>query len=41
MIIVLIGYMASGKSTIGRVLANKLDYDFIMDECKKNFKLGF
>ena len=29
MIIVLIGYMASGKSTIGRILANKLDYDFI------------
>lgn len=29
MIVVLIGYMASGKSTLGRVLANKLNYDFI------------
>ena len=29
MIIVLIGYMASGKSTIGRVLAEKLNYSFI------------
>ena len=29
MIIVLIGYMASGKSTLGRILANKLNYDFI------------
>ena len=29
MILVLIGYMASGKSTIGRILAKKLDYDFI------------
>ncbi|VAV84271.1 Shikimate kinase I [hydrothermal vent metagenome] len=29
MIVVLIGYMASGKSTIGRVLAKKLDYNFI------------
>lgn len=29
MILVLIGYMASGKSTLGRILAKKLDYDFI------------
>lgn len=29
MIIVLIGYMASGKSTLGRILAKKLDYNFI------------
>lgn len=29
MIVVLIGYMASGKSTIGEVLAHKLKYDFI------------
>ena len=29
MIIILIGYMASGKSTIGKKLAKKLDYDFI------------
>ncbi|GAA3657327.1 shikimate kinase [Flavivirga jejuensis] len=29
MILVLIGYMASGKSTLGRILANKLNYDFI------------
>jgi shikimate kinase len=29
MIVVLIGYMASGKSTIGRILAKKLSYDFI------------
>ena len=29
MIIVLIGYMASGKSTIGRILADKLNYSFI------------
>ena len=29
MIVVLIGYMASGKSTLGRILANKLNYDFI------------
>ncbi len=29
MIIVLIGYMASGKSTIGRILANKLNFDFV------------
>lgn len=27
--IVLIGYMASGKSTIGKILANSLDIDFI------------
>lgn len=33
MIIVLIGYMASGKSTIGKVLAEKLSYDFMdLDE---------
>lgn len=29
MIVVLIGYMASGKSTIGRILAKKLNYDFL------------
>ncbi len=29
MILVLIGYMASGKSTLGQVLAKKLRYDFI------------
>jgi shikimate kinase len=29
MIVVLIGYMASGKSTIGKILAKKLGYDFI------------
>ncbi|NMH86440.1 shikimate kinase [Flavivirga algicola] len=29
MIVVLIGYMASGKSTLGRILAKKLNYDFI------------
>jgi shikimate kinase len=29
MIVILIGYMASGKSTIGRILAKKLSYDFI------------
>ncbi|GAA3597860.1 shikimate kinase [Flavivirga amylovorans] len=29
MILVLIGYMASGKSTLGRILGNKLNYDFI------------
>ena len=29
MIVVLIGYMASGKSTLGRVLTKKLDYNFI------------
>ncbi len=27
--VVLIGYMASGKSTLGRILAEKLNYDFI------------
>ncbi|MGZ0016432.1 shikimate kinase [Yeosuana sp. AK3] len=29
MIVILIGYMASGKSTLGRVLAEKLHYNFI------------
>jgi len=29
MILVLIGYMGSGKSTLGKVLANKLNYSFI------------
>jgi shikimate kinase len=29
MIVVLIGYMASGKSTLGRILAKKLRYEFI------------
>ena len=27
--VILIGYMASGKSTIGKILANQLHYDFI------------
>lgn len=29
MIIVLIGYMASGKSTIGKILSSKLNYRFV------------
>lgn len=29
MIVVLIGYMASGKSTLGRILAKKLNYSFV------------
>jgi shikimate kinase len=29
MIVILIGYMASGKSTLGKILAKKLDYKFI------------
>ena len=29
MIVVLIGYMASGKSTLGNILANELNYEFI------------
>jgi shikimate kinase len=29
MVIVLMGYMASGKSTIGNFLAKKLDYEFL------------
>jgi len=29
MIIILMGYMASGKSIVGRILASKLNYDFI------------
>lgn len=29
MIVVLIGYMASGKSTLGNILADKLNYEFI------------
>ena len=29
MILVLIGYMASGKSTLGRILAKQLNYEFI------------
>jgi len=33
MIVVLVGYMASGKSTIGKILARKLDYKFVdLDE---------
>lgn len=33
MIVILIGYMASGKSTLGRKLAEKIDYGFIdLDE---------
>jgi shikimate kinase len=27
--IILIGYMASGKSSVGKILANKLNYEFI------------
>lgn len=40
MIVVLIGYMASGKSTLGRVLAEKLKYEFIDldDYIEKNEK---
>jgi shikimate kinase len=31
--VVLLGYMASGKSTVGRVLAKRLNYDFVdLDE---------
>ena len=29
MIVVLMGYMASGKSSLGKVLAEKLNYNFI------------
>lgn len=29
MIVVLIGYMASGKSTLGKILADKLSYEFL------------
>ncbi|WP_308993942.1 shikimate kinase [Mariniflexile litorale] len=29
MIVILIGYMASGKSTLGRILAKKLNYEFL------------
>lgn len=29
MIVILIGYMASGKSTFGRILAKKVNYNFI------------
>jgi shikimate kinase len=33
MIVILIGYMASGKSSLGRLLAKKIGYDFIdLDE---------
>jgi shikimate kinase len=33
MIVILIGYMASGKSSLGRLLAKKMGYDFIdLDE---------
>ena len=40
MIVVLIGYMASGKSTLGRILAKKLSYEFIDldDYIEKNEK---
>ena len=44
MIIVLIGYMASGKSTIGRILSSKLNYRFIdLDdfiESKENLSIS-
>ncbi|MFB9058051.1 shikimate kinase [Mariniflexile ostreae] len=41
MIFILIGYMASGKSTIGRILAKKMDYEFIDldDFIEKNEKM--
>ncbi|CAH8288757.1 shikimate kinase [Mariniflexile fucanivorans] len=29
MVVILIGYMASGKSTLGRILAKKLNYEFL------------
>lgn len=29
MIVILLGYMASGKSTIGKILAKKLNYEFL------------
>ena len=29
MVLVLIGYMASGKSTLGKILAEKLSYGFL------------
>ena len=29
MVVVLMGYMASGKSTIGNFLAKKLDFEFL------------
>lgn len=44
MIVVLIGYMASGKSTLGKILANTLNYtfidldDFIEENEKKTIK---
>ena len=40
MIVVLIGYMASGKSTLGGILAKKLSYEFIDldDYIEKNEK---
>jgi shikimate kinase len=40
MILVLIGYMASGKSTFGKILAEKLNYQFIDldDYIEKNEK---
>lgn len=37
MIVILIGYMASGKSTLGKILAKKLNYGFIdLDEYIEN-----
>ena len=41
MILVLIGYMASGKSTFGKILAEKLNFQFIDldDYIEKNEKL--
>lgn len=42
--VILIGYMASGKSSVGKILANKLNYDFIdLDdyiEKKENITVG-
>ena len=37
MILILIGYMASGKSTLGKILAKKLNYEFLdLDEYIEN-----
>ncbi len=41
MIVVLLGYMASGKSTIGRTLATQLNYEFLDldDEISERLKM--